>query len=281
MVNSTERDESIEAENQAVESQTRREKPRKIGFQHTLLMSRLLRLEHHLLQPHRGTAAHHTRNVQRLGQDIRRHVLSAHKMRRKESSLYLIPEPKEAQVQVLHPPMVLRVLGHADSALVVHVEHRGTVQSVAKLREQIAHPHRLTACVDSRYVLRLGRGLSNKRLKARGPADGATANSEEVAACGTAGVDGIAMGSVRERAEDVLGVELVTPVHQAQVLSALEVAEEVLDRLPVRTAGIGNETRQERDGISDIRPCAALLRTTQYPLFFSFSFLFLHVTRDS
>ena len=34
MVNSTERDESIEAENQAVESQTRREKPRKIGFQH-------------------------------------------------------------------------------------------------------------------------------------------------------------------------------------------------------------------------------------------------------
>ena len=67
MVNSTEQDESIEAENQAVESQTRREKPRKIGFQHTLLMSRLLRLEHHLLQPHRGTAAHHTRNVQRLG----------------------------------------------------------------------------------------------------------------------------------------------------------------------------------------------------------------------
>ena len=34
MVNSTERDESIEAENQAVESQTRREKPRKFGFQH-------------------------------------------------------------------------------------------------------------------------------------------------------------------------------------------------------------------------------------------------------
>ena len=33
MVNSTERDESIEAENQTVESQTRREKPRKFGFQ--------------------------------------------------------------------------------------------------------------------------------------------------------------------------------------------------------------------------------------------------------
>ena len=67
MVSEANRYEKREAENHRLESQKHAANAEKLGFQHTLLMSRLLRLEHHLLQPHRGTAAHHTRNVQRLG----------------------------------------------------------------------------------------------------------------------------------------------------------------------------------------------------------------------
>ncbi|VDC02636.1 unnamed protein product [Peniophora sp. CBMAI 1063] len=50
--------------------------------------------------------------------------------------------------------MVLRVLGHADRALVVHVQHSGTGQGVPELREQVPHPDSLPARVYSRNVLR-------------------------------------------------------------------------------------------------------------------------------
>ena len=107
------------------------------------------------------------------------------------------------------------------------------------------------------YSTDINGGLRHKRLKARGPADSASTYGEEITARRTAGVDAVAMRRVRVRAENVARIEQAAAVHETQVLGALEVAEEVLDGLPVRLARIGNEARQESDRIGDIRPSAA------------------------
>ena len=64
----------------------------------------------------------HSRLGQCLGQDVCGHVSSLDVLDSNRAGSDLLSKPVEAEVEVLHPAMVLGILGHLHCRLVVHVE---------------------------------------------------------------------------------------------------------------------------------------------------------------
>src|ERR1700731_3419018 len=60
--------------------------------------------------------------------------------------LHLISKPVEAQVQMLHPPMVLRVLCNSQGRSTVQIQSRRPRDGISNLLEQIAKPEDLLTC---------------------------------------------------------------------------------------------------------------------------------------
>jgi hypothetical protein len=63
-----------------------------------------------------------------------------------------VAQPEEAQVRVLHVPMVLGVALNLDRRLVVHDLEQGRVKRVAELAEEQVYLHDLLACRNGRDV---------------------------------------------------------------------------------------------------------------------------------
>ena len=71
---------------------------------------------------------HHLKHFglgQRLGEDVSWHVRSAQMHNLNPSLGYFVPEPVEAQIEVLHAPMVLGIFRNRESREVVDVECGG------------------------------------------------------------------------------------------------------------------------------------------------------------
>src|SRR5487761_1715179 len=91
----------------------------------------------------------HFELIQSLYEDVSNHVLSAHKGGCNQPILHSIPKPKYPKGEVLHLPMVLRVLAHCNGRLIVHSEQRWTRNLVPKLPHELAHPQDLLSGLNS------------------------------------------------------------------------------------------------------------------------------------
>src|SRR5487761_1291665 len=91
----------------------------------------------------------HFEPVQSLCEDVSNHVLSAHKSGCNQPILDSIPKPKQVKGEVLHLPMVLRVLAYCNGRLIVHSKQRWTRNLITKLPHELAHPQDLLSSLNS------------------------------------------------------------------------------------------------------------------------------------
>jgi hypothetical protein len=119
---------------------------------------------------------------ERLGEQICGHARGGDVAHGDDARVHHVAQPEEAQVQVLHAPMVLRVARNLDHQLVFHEQEGGHVERIAKLAEERAHRDDLLAGGDDGDELGLCRGERNDGLEAQHPGDSTSAHLHDVGA---------------------------------------------------------------------------------------------------
>ena len=142
------------------------------------------------------------------------------------------PVAHEVQVDLhmLRPLMLDGVSGEIHGANVDAVDERALGERVVELRQELSEPGRLRHAVSDSPVLRLSTGAGDNRLPLGRPGDQVAAQEDGIAGNGAA--------SVRTACPVSVGVDNQLSrgravKHQAEVHSATDVAEEVLQRSKV------------------------------------------------
>ena len=97
------------------------------------------------------------------------------------SLLYLVPQPVETKIQVLHAPMMLRILRYLQCGLIVDVEHRRRVEFVAERMQQIAKEENFLCGSRSINIFGFSGRESDNRLEATLPTNRSSTHLDKIA----------------------------------------------------------------------------------------------------
>ena len=95
--------------------------------------------------------------AERLGHDIRQHVLGGHILKRDVIGGDLLADEVVTDVDVLGSSVMLRVLAERDAALALRVDDGGRVTRYAELVQQLLPPQRFSGGLACSHVLGLDR----------------------------------------------------------------------------------------------------------------------------
>ena len=111
---------------------------------------------------------------------ISHHVVCWHKLELEQSLLNLLPEPVIHHINVLHPGMVFRILGHSNGRLAVTVDGEfGNV--VSKFSQQLPQLHGLMSCKVGCHIFSIRGGGGYCGLLLAAPADCSSTNEKGIA----------------------------------------------------------------------------------------------------
>ena len=118
---------------------------------------------------------------QRLGEEVGEVVHRVHKGTPDTVILHELANEEMTTLDVLHPPVVLGVVGHIDSRTIVNEEVRRGVGAEAKLAGEVGHVHRFLGSFGSRDDLGLAGRERNGLLLVRSPRHGRAVQDEDEA----------------------------------------------------------------------------------------------------
>ena len=155
------------------------------------------------------------------------------------------------QVDVLSPVVVDRVLGESDGTHVVVEDRGGAGREEVETVKEAAEEDRLMSRIAGRHELGLGGGEGGGGLTLRPPGDGTAEGLEDVARRRAKRLGAAPPVGVCEAEENPLAG--LGSVDKSEVEGALDVAEEVLGRLPVLLGPAVEMASEEGGGTDEVR----------------------------
>ena len=186
-----------------------------------------------------------------MGEDIR--VLRRSRNMKNSEITNCNPLPNEVKINldVFRALMLNRVGGHVDSTDIITIYQCSAAKRGTKLLKELAQPSSLSNSIGHSAILSLRTGPRDSRLALRGPGDEVVTKKHSIARCGlariwTTGPINISVDNKIRRGG--------WSQQEAQIKSALEIAQDALQSHQVRLPWIMHVQTDLLDSISNIWP---------------------------